>query len=54
MMKLIPGYCIDTSALIDFNRTYPRDVFPSLWEKMELMVKNGNLIAPKEVLNEIL
>jgi hypothetical protein len=54
MIKLAPDYCIDTSALIDFNRTYPKEIFPTLWEKMELMIKNGNLVAPKEVFKEIL
>lgn len=46
-------YCIDTSALIDLKRLYPSDVFPTLWEKLGKLIKQGRLIAPREVLKEI-
>lgn len=46
-------YCIDTSALIDLKRLYPSDVFLTLWEKLNELVKQGRLIAPREVLKEI-
>lgn len=55
-MKLrFPGhsYCIDTSALIDLANLYPRDVFPSLWKKLEAMVDEGRLLAPREVSTEL-
>lgn len=48
------SYCIDTSALIDgWLRWYPKDVFPSLWENIEGLVEEGEIIAPDEVLNEL-
>ncbi len=52
---LIPGYVIDTSALIDLWRVYyPPDVFPTLWERnLEEIIRKGLLIAPKEVYNEL-
>jgi hypothetical protein len=52
---LYPGYCIDTSALVDLWRVfYPPDVFPSLWEEdIENLISEGFLIAPQEVFNEL-
>ncbi len=48
-----PVYCIDTSALIDLHKLYPSDVFVSLWEKLDELVKQGRLITPHEVFKEI-
>ena len=45
-------YCIDTSSLINL-KPFRRDVFPSIWSKLESMVTNGELIAPLEVYGEI-
>lgn len=52
---LVPVYCIDTSALINIVRYpgYPREVFPTIWEKLENMVKRGELISHVEVYKEI-
>ncbi len=48
------AYCIDTSALLDgWVRYYPRDVFPTLWDKLEKMIAGGRLVAPDEVLKEL-
>lgn len=47
-------YCIDTSALIDLDRLYPKEVFPSLWEKYVVeIVDEGRLISPHEVRKEL-
>ena len=54
MADLFPGYVIDTNALIDlWRRRYPRDVFPTLWQKLEELASSGELVAPQEVLNEL-
>src|SRR3989304_6382413 len=45
-------YCIDTSSLINL-KPFRRDVFPTIWSKLESMIKNGELIAPMEVYGEI-
>ncbi len=45
-------YCIDTSSLINL-KPFRRDVFPTIWSKLENMIKNGELIAPLEVYGEI-
>jgi predicted nucleic acid-binding protein len=48
------AYCIDTSAIVDgWVRYYPRDVFPTLWDKLEKMIAAGRLVAPDEVLKEL-
>lgn len=47
-------YSLDTSAILDgWNRYYPPDVVPGLWEKIEAMVDEGHLIASEEVLREL-
>lgn len=54
MADLLPGYVIDTNALIDlWRRRYPRDVFPTLWQRLEELTSSGELIAPKEALSEL-
>jgi hypothetical protein len=47
-------YCIDTSALIDLDRLYPKEVFPSLWEEYFVdITAEGRLISPHEVREEL-
>lgn len=46
-------YIIDTSSLIELNRRYPIDVFPTLWKNVEGLINKGLLILHKEVLKEI-
>lgn len=48
-------YCIDASALINLTRYpgYPMDIFPSIWVKLEDMVKREELISHVEVQKEI-
>ena len=45
-------YCIDTSSLINL-KPYRRDVFPTIWGKLESMIKNEEIISPLEVYEEI-
>ena len=47
-------YIIDSSSLIELNRHNPIDVFPTVWQKIESLISKGFLIAPKEVLYEII
>lgn len=51
----IPGYVMDTSALIDLcNVYYCPDVFQTLWNKdLEEIIHRKLLIAPQEVFNEL-
>ncbi len=46
-------YCLDTSALLEgWERVYPPDVFPCVWTKIDRLIKEGRLIAPREVSEE--
>lgn len=45
-------YCLDTSSLINL-KPYRKDVFPKIWNKLENMIKTGELISHKEVYKEI-
>lgn len=47
-------YSMDTSAFLDgFNRYYPPDIFPKLWENVEKLVKNNALKSTEMVLHEL-
>jgi hypothetical protein len=47
-------YCFDTSAFIEpWNRHYPIDVFPAIWQKLDSLISEGILIAPDEVFQEL-
>jgi hypothetical protein len=51
-------YCFDTSSIINLmppwkKDIYRRDVFPTLWEKLENMITSGEIISPMEVYKEI-
>ena len=45
-------YCIDASSLINL-KPYRRDIFPTIWDNLEKMVKNGELISHLEVYKEL-
>ncbi|MCJ7544349.1 MAG: DUF4411 family protein [Phycisphaerae bacterium] len=46
-------YCIDASALIELAQTYPRSNIPGIWDELALLVREGRLIAPREVEKEV-
>ena len=46
-------YYFDTSAFIDLTYHYPKDIFPTIWSKLENMIQNQELFSHIEVLNEI-
>ena len=47
-------YSIDTSAILDgWARYYSPDVFPALWDKLDELIKSGDLRATEEVLVEL-
>jgi hypothetical protein len=51
---IMKGYCIDTCALVDlWRRQYPPDIFKGLWIDIEELIKKGQLIAPREVYEEL-
>jgi hypothetical protein len=47
-------YSIDTSALVHaWQRDYPPDVFPSVWEKLDELATSDRLISCDEALLEL-
>lgn len=47
-------YSLDTSGFLDaWLRYYPIDVFPSVWNRLELAATDGTLSASDEVLREL-
>jgi len=52
-MTTINYYVIDSSSLIELNRRYPIDIFPTLWKNVEKLIEKGFLISHKEALKEI-
>ncbi|HEY0082518.1 MAG TPA: DUF4411 family protein [Pyrinomonadaceae bacterium] len=50
----MPSYCFDTSAFMQSWRdVYPRDVFPSIWKRMEAWCGDETIVAPMEVRREL-
>ncbi len=48
------AFCFDTSALIGcWSRSYPPDVFPGLWVKLEELIARGAVRCPEEVRVEL-
>lgn len=48
------AFCFDTSAILDaWVRYYPRDVFPSIWEKMDQAATTGEIYFIDEVVSEL-
>ena len=46
-------YSIDASSLIEMHHSYPREVFPSLWDQLELLARNDRLKMPDLVFDEV-
>lgn len=49
-----PNYVIDSSSIIaGQKKLYPQRVFPTLWNKVEGLVKEGALYIPPQVVDEV-
>jgi len=47
-------YCFDTSSYIDcWSRLYPVDIFGGLWDRLEALARAGEIVSPREVLEEL-
>jgi len=47
-----PVYSVDTSSLIALKDHYPEDRFPSMWELVRRLARDGWLLASEEVAGE--
>jgi len=54
-LSIIKLYCIDTSALIDLERHYPKiqTAFKAIWEEIEQLIKEGSIFTIETVQEEI-
>lgn len=50
--RLVEVYCIDSSVLINL-KNYPKDIFPTIWQKIESLANNQQLISHIEVFREV-
>lgn len=48
-----PRYVIDTCSLTKMRHTYPRDLFPTAWAKLDELCAAGILISAEDVLEEL-
>lgn len=46
-------YSIDTGALIDLERLYSHETFPSVWNRFESIVTEGRVVAARAVRGEL-
>ncbi len=46
-------YVIDSSSLIELHHHNPMDVYPTIWQHLEALIKETRVVAPREVLDEI-
>ena len=47
-------YCFDTSVFINaWQRHYPPDVFPTIWNNIGKLIANCHILAPEEVRVEL-
>jgi hypothetical protein len=49
-----PKYCLDAGVFINsWIKHYPIDVFPSVWECLDELLKSGIAFVPREVYEEV-
>jgi Domain of unknown function (DUF4411) len=46
-------YIIDMSSLKELHDRYPKTLFPTIWQKIETLIQNGQLYSHIEVQREI-
>jgi len=47
-------YAIDTCSLTELTRTYPQDVFPAVWDKVDKLIEHRVICSCEEVYIEIM
>lgn len=46
-------YAVDTNIIVWLNREQPRDIYPSVWARMEELIADGRAVMPREVHEEL-
>ncbi|MDP9355855.1 MAG: DUF4411 family protein [Chloroflexota bacterium] len=53
-MTSAPVYCVDTSVFLDaYTRHYQPVIFKTFWVKMDELIEDKRIVAPKQVLEEL-
>lgn len=53
-MELLTGYVVDACTIIDLaRRKFPQHIFEAVHAKIEELIKQGLLVSPQEVYNEL-
>lgn len=46
-------FVLDSSVLIAFERNQPRDIYTSLWDRVERLLHSGDAVLPQEAVTEL-
>ena len=46
-------YVVDTSFLIEIHKRYPERTLPGIWRDLDLLIREGRVVAPEYVKSEI-
>ncbi len=46
-------YLLDANIIINLNRVTPRDVFPSVWNRVEELIRDERACIPRQVYDEL-
>ena len=46
-------FVIDSSVLIAFERNQPRDIYSTLWDRFEVLLRSGDAAVPREAVTEL-
>ena len=47
------SFVLDSSVLIAFERNQPRDIYTSLWDRVEQLLRSGDAVVPQEAVTEL-
>lgn len=47
-------YVFDANIFINLHQRQPRDIYPSVWNKIDELMANGTIISSREVYDELL
>ena len=46
-------YVFDSNIFINLHQRQPRDIYPSVWNKIDELMANGTIISSREVYDEL-
>lgn len=46
-------YVLDSSVLITLLRNQPRDIYPTVWDRLYAVLRSGEAVVPREAVEEL-